>query len=78
MALPILATSCEDNLSDIGNSIAKGEVVISIDSVGFKLNGHSVEAPVIDSRSTTNLLGRLSVPEYGDLQCSFVSRLMWS
>lgn len=30
----------------------------------------------IDSRSTTNLIGRLSVPEYGDLNCSFVSRLM--
>lgn len=30
----------------------------------------------VDSRSTTNLLGRLSVPEYGDLHCSFVSRLM--
>lgn len=31
---------------------------------------------VIDSRSTTNLLGRISVPEYGDLKCSFVSQLM--
>ncbi|MDE6023094.1 MAG: hypothetical protein K2G13_06285, partial [Muribaculaceae bacterium] len=30
----------------------------------------------IDTRSTTNLLGRISVPEYGDLNCSFVSRLM--
>ncbi len=30
----------------------------------------------IDSRSTTNLLGRISVPEYGDLRCSFVSRMM--
>ena len=30
----------------------------------------------IDSRSTTNLLGRISVPEYGDLNCSYVSRLM--
>lgn len=30
----------------------------------------------VDSRSTTNLIGRLSVPEYGDLNCSFVSRLM--
>lgn len=30
----------------------------------------------IDSRSTTNLIGRLSVPEYGDLHCSFVSQLM--
>ncbi len=31
---------------------------------------------IIDSRSTTNLLGRISVPEYGDLYCSFVTRLM--
>lgn len=30
----------------------------------------------VDSRSTTNLLGRISVPEYGDLHCSFVSRMM--
>lgn len=30
----------------------------------------------IDSRSTTNLIGRLSVPEYGDLHCSFVSQMM--
>ena len=30
----------------------------------------------VDSRSTTNLIGRLSVPEYGDLRCSFVSRMM--
>ena len=32
--------------------------------------------PSVDTRSTTNLLGRISVPEYGDLNCSFVSRLM--
>ncbi len=30
----------------------------------------------VDTRSTTNLLGRISVPEYGDLHCSFVSQLM--
>lgn len=30
----------------------------------------------VDTRSTTNLLGRISVPEYGDLNCSFVSRMM--
>lgn len=32
----------------------------------------------VDTRSTTNLLGRISVPEYGDLHCSFVSQLMCS
>ncbi len=31
---------------------------------------------VIDARSTNNLIGRISVPEYGDLRCSFVSRMM--
>ncbi|MDE7409747.1 MAG: DUF4270 domain-containing protein [Muribaculaceae bacterium] len=30
----------------------------------------------VDTRSTSNLIGRISVPEYGDLNCSFVSRLM--
>lgn len=30
----------------------------------------------VDTRSTTNLLGRISVPEYGDLNCSFVSQLL--
>lgn len=30
----------------------------------------------VDSRSTTNLIGRISVPEYGDLNCSYVSQLL--
>lgn len=30
----------------------------------------------IDTRSTTNLLGRISVPEYGDLHCSYVCQLL--
>ncbi|MDE6341912.1 MAG: DUF4270 domain-containing protein, partial [Muribaculaceae bacterium] len=43
-----------------------------------RLNFRSELAEGIDTRSTTNLLGRLNVPEYGDLRCSFVSRLMCS
>ncbi|MDE5997027.1 MAG: DUF4270 domain-containing protein, partial [Muribaculaceae bacterium] len=30
----------------------------------------------VDSRSTTNLIGRITVPEYGDLNCSYVSQLL--
>lgn len=41
-----------------------------------RLTYRTVKAEGIDTRSTTNLLGRLSVPEYGSLYCSFVSRLM--
>jgi len=69
-------SSCQDDLNEIGGSVAGGEVNISIDSLGYKLEGKSIATPVIDARSTTNLLGRLSVPEYGDLKCTFVSRLM--
>ena len=41
-----------------------------------KLSYTTVFNDSVDTRSTTNLLGRISVPEYGDLNCSFVSRLM--
>ena len=78
MAVALPFTSCQDDVSQIGNSIARGEVLISIDSVGFKLKGHSVATPVIDSRSTSFMLGSISIPEYGDLHCDFVSRLLSS
>ncbi|MDE6512174.1 MAG: DUF4270 domain-containing protein [Muribaculaceae bacterium] len=41
-----------------------------------KIEYTTVFDDAVDSRSTTNLLGRISVPEYGDLHCSYVSRLM--
>lgn len=41
-----------------------------------KLNYTTVYDDKVDTRSTTNLLGRVSIPEYGDLKCSFVSRMM--
>ena len=43
-----------------------------------KIGYNTVFDDAVDTRSTTNLLGRISVPEYGDLNCSFVSRLMCS
>lgn len=66
---------CQDETSELGESLAPGEVAIVCDST-FTLTGESVYTPVFDSRSTTNLLGSLSVPEYGNLHCTFVTRLM--
>ena len=40
-----------------------------------KIEYTTVFDDAVDSRSTTNLLGRISVPEYGDLECSYFSRL---
>ncbi len=41
-----------------------------------KLSYTTIFDDAVDTRSTTNLIGRISVPEYGDLNCSFVSRLL--
>lgn len=67
--------ACNDDMSQIGDSLTKDEIVISIDSVGFKLGGKSIAAPAIDARSTTNMIGNIDVAGYGKLKCSFVSRL---
>lgn len=77
-ALSLTATlfSCEDKTSEIGPGLVQGEVIISVDSAEFQLSGHSVETGPFDSRATFNLIGRLSAPEYGELSCSFLGRLM--
>lgn len=93
--IPIALTSCEDEASKVGSSLASGEVQIALDSLIWNdtqqyiyrgndsvlVNCPKIEyvteyEKAVDTRSTTNLLGRISVPEYGDLYCSFVSRLM--
>lgn len=43
-----------------------------------KISYTTIFDDAVDTRSTTNLLGRISVPEYGDLNCSFVSQLLSS
>ncbi len=77
-ALTIGLISCEDNISSIGGSLAEGEVSILVDSVVTDLKGTTEWVPNYDARTTTKLLGRLNIPEYGRLECSFVSQLMSS
>lgn len=67
--------SCTDDAGNIGSSLSRGEVVIDVDS-SFVVTGHGSAAPVFVSKNRALLLGSLNVPEYGDLDCSFVSRLM--
>lgn len=68
------ATSCNED-STIGSSLSRGEVTIEVDSI-FSVTGKSSLSPELDSKTITQLIGRLSVPEYGDLHCTFVSQLM--
>lgn len=67
--------SCVDDAGNVGAGLSKGEVVIDIDS-SFVVTGKSVPSPVFDSKNRALMLGHLYVPEYGDLNCSFVSQLM--
>lgn len=70
-------TSCNENeTNSIGSSLTQGEVTITVDSTAFDLDSRPIYRQRYDTRSTTTLLGRLDVPEYGSLSCSFVSQLL--
>lgn len=75
LSLTLLA-SCEDDTSPIGSSISKGEVSILVDSMVMDIKPISVEETSFDARTTTKLIGRINVPEYGSLSSSFVTQLM--
>lgn len=68
--------SCQDELSPIGESIYKGDVIINVDSTSLNFESHTVDAVNIDARSVTNLLGHINVPEYGELSASYVTQLL--
>lgn len=77
IAIVTLANSaCEDAVSQIGDSIVSGEASISIDSIIFDLNATPVKKDRFDARSGSFMFGNINVPEYGELNCSFVSRFM--
>lgn len=69
-------SACDDDVSQIGGSITKGEITISVDSTDYDLHAVSVVNNNYDSRSGNLLLGNIDVEEYGRLNCSFVSRLL--
>ena len=68
--------SCEDETSRIGPSITPGEVTITIDSLTYSLLASPIYSETFDSKSGNLLVGNLDIPEYGSLECSFVTRFM--
>lgn len=68
--------SCQDELSDIGNSLTPTETTINVDSVSYDLLGATIPAPMFESKSNFTLIGAVSVPEYGDLACSYVTQFL--
>ncbi|MDE7413038.1 MAG: DUF4270 domain-containing protein [Muribaculaceae bacterium] len=74
-SISMTAVSCQDDLSSQGSSLVSGEVTITVDSIPTMVPAQTVEYNAYDSRDTTLLLGRINVPEYGSLSCSFLSQL---
>lgn len=75
-AVALLAAGCNEDISSIGSSLTQGEINIVIDSIGLDAPVIPERAAVIDSRSTTCLVGRFDVEDYGKLECNFVARMM--
>lgn len=75
IAATSMLTACEEGLNPIGGGLVENNVEIVVDST-FVLTAESENVEVFDTRSTTNLIGQISVPEYGNLKSSFVAQLM--
>lgn len=75
-AIVALSTACNEDVSEIGNTLQGAESVIRIDSVTYDLHGVTVVNENYDARSGNLLLGNINVPEYGILKCSFVTRML--
>lgn len=68
--------SCSDDMSKIGPALTEGDTSITLDSISYNLDAHSVINNNFDARSGNLLLGSLDTKEYGKLTCSFVTKLM--
>lgn len=66
--------SCGDT-SNIGSSILQDQVEIIVDS-SFTASGKSLSNARIQSRTTTQLLGVIEAPEYGQFSSEFVTQFM--
>lgn len=71
-----LMMSCGDDVSSLGGSLTTGEVSISVDSIVADVEARSIYYDSFDGRNLIKLLGRINVPEYGSLDCSFVSQML--
>lgn len=71
----IALTACEDSTSTVGTSLVTDHTEIVVDS-SFTITGHALDNAVVQSRTLTQLLGRLDAKEYGSIRSDFVSQFM--
>ena len=68
-------TACDDSASEIGASIAGTDVKIEVDS-SFTASGKTVMVNTIRPKTSVQLIGRISVPEYGTLESDVVTQFL--
>ncbi|MCH5225516.1 MAG: DUF4270 family protein [Muribaculaceae bacterium] len=69
-------TGCEEETTQIGSVISRGEVEITMDTIFYNLEGRARAIKTFDSKTGNLMVGSIQRPSYGNLRCSFVTRLM--
>lgn len=64
-----------DETSNVGNVLNPESVIIVVDS-NFTVTGTSEANPVVQSRTLSQLLGRVEAPHYGSIYSDFVAQFM--
>ena len=69
----LVLSSCNDDSTTIGSSLVDDVMTseIVVDS-SFSVTGTTIDNPVVQSRTLTQLLGRLDAKEYGSIESDFV------
>ena len=65
-------TSCDDDVTNTGSSLITDKSEIIVDSL-FNASGQSVRATSVQSRTLTQLIGRLQAKEFGSLSSEIVT-----
>lgn len=73
-ALMTFTAAC-DSTSEIGSSLANNKVSIVIDSA-FTVAGHSEAVEAIRPKTSTQLIGRIDIPDYGTMSSSVVAQFL--
>lgn len=75
LAAFVVSLAACDETSTVGNILDNESVVIVVDS-NFTVTGHSVDNPVVQSRTISQLLGAVEAPVYGSINSDFVAQFM--
>lgn len=78
LALGLVSTACNDNLSTIGEIIQPGSDKVESRLHRLEFSSRTVRLDSIYSTSTAGLLGEISDPVYGDFKGEFIAQIRFA